>query len=125
MGRTFAEDLVDDAATIFLNAEEFAESVTRHVAGVENPATDVTATGDFFEDQSERQYETGDRIVRMATLQVAQSVTVADRDAWTVRSQRWDIVDGEYGQRLEGGLRMIRLQRVEKVETSQANKVLR
>lgn len=101
------------------------ESVTRHVAGVADADTDVAATGLFIEDAADRSYETGDQIVRMATLQIATSVAVADQDAWTIRSQRWETQKGEYGQRVDGGTRTIRLKRVERVETSKANKVLR
>lgn len=125
MARTLAEQIEADVSSVFLNTDEFAESVTRHVAGIADAETDVSATGVFIEDAADRQYETGDQIVRMATLQIAETVTVADRDAWTIRSQRWDICNGEYGQRVDGGMRTIRLKRVEKIQTSRGERMLR
>lgn len=125
MARTLAEQIVADVSTVFLNADEFAESVTRHVAGVADAGTDVAATGIFIEDAADRSYETGDKITRTATLQIAETVSITDRDAWTIRSQRWETQKGEYGPRVDGGMRTIRLERVEKIQTSRGERTLR
>lgn len=100
-------DQIDaDASDVFLS--DFAETVKRYARGEGGGGTDVTAS--FQEEDPERDIQSGRRNVRRGVLYVAKAQETDERDRWEVRSEMWDQVGSG---RIEGGLKIVMLKRVE------------
>lgn len=107
--RTFADDLVDDAAKVFLNTEEFAQVVTRVAVGGSEPVNAV-----WWEQTSHRHLEAGEDAVRVGTLMFAGDQDVATTDQWTIGGETWQIGDHENLGTVAGNIRTIHLRRDER-----------
>lgn len=108
-------DLIEaDTSGVFLNTNDFAESITHRPAGVS--ANDTARTVVFIEDSRVKieDHPKGKRYVRNATIRIASSVTVTKKDEWIVNSETWQTVaDG----RDIDGMKQVLVTRTESVKT--------
>jgi len=97
------------ATTVFLNTNEFANSVIQRPKGVAADATTVTAVVEHL--PTENVTERGHGFSRRAILHLAESVAVDDRDRWSINNQWWET---ERVDEPEGGLRRVHVTRTDK-----------
>ncbi|MEQ8636907.1 hypothetical protein [Gimesia maris] len=106
-----------DVSNVFLNTNEFAETVTHWPAGVEDDEEDRTVI--FFESPPfVEKRDRGKYLVRKARLKIASSVTIRKSDVWFRNSARWETVLPEDPIH---GFRNVHLVRTEKIKTRTKN----
>lgn len=103
-----------DVSNVFLNADEFAESVTRWPQGYEGSAVTVTAVWEPDDVDRDATMD-GERYTQDGTLNVSSSVSVHREDVWVIGDEQYATTSTG---KVEGGLRSLRLRRVSKVSTS-------
>lgn len=102
-----------DADEIFFNTDEFAETVTQWPSGEAGSATSITAV--FIPEESRRELQRGDEIVRPAVLWVDRSVSVTTKDVYEINDVCYQAIKFDAA---EYGARRIELKRNEKDHTS-------
>lgn len=100
--------MATDAASLVLNTDDAAQSVTHRPLNV--AANDVAVTAVFSEEHPNETEERGKGVIRRAMLTVGSSVSTSVKDRWIVSSEQWDTVRV---QQDAGGLQVVFLQRVE------------
>lgn len=84
----FQDDLEDDVENVFLNEDEFADSVTQYPQGVVANETPITAVVSLK--PREKELERGEGYVVRGTLDVGAGVTLNARDAWSINGNRYE-----------------------------------
>lgn len=88
-------------ASVFLDTDEFADSLTHYPLGVVASAATVTAV--FIPAEPELHHERGKGIIIRGELHVASSLSVNDKDVWLINSSKYKterIGDAEQGLRI-------------------------
>lgn len=116
MGQALSlHDLIEaDTSGVFLNTNDFAESITHRPAG--NSDNDTPRTVVFIEDSRVKieDHPKGKRYFRNATIRIASSVTVTKKDEWIRNSEKWQtVVDG----RVIDGMKQVLVTRTEQIKT--------
>lgn len=106
-----------DVSNVFLNTDEFAESVTRWPQGYEGSAVTVTAVWEP-DDVSHQFSGDGESYTQEGSLHVVSSMTIHREDVWIIGDERYATVDTG---KVEGGLRSLRLRSVNKILTKRHN----
>lgn len=109
---TLASQISDDVADVFLNTDDFAETVSRYPLGVAASAESVTAV--FAERDPSQDTTRGDDNMRTGALHVADSVDADPRDSWLIQSEVWETtsVSGS-----SGGMKVVEVKRRERMRT--------
>lgn len=117
---TLAQQIVSDATTVFLNTDDFAQTVTHYTYnGSSFTSTSRTANFDEFGGAVE-DTQIGRRFVRRAIIDLPATVTVvcnddqAKCDYFTVSGERWDV---ESVPERDAGMVSVQVVRYEKVAT--------
>lgn len=87
-----------DASSVFLNTDDFAESVTRYIdghTGVQESVAAVVIHGDVEVELSQGRGRTAS-----VTLQINESQSVSESDAFLIDSKRFEVI--KVGQANEG-----------------------
>lgn len=120
MGRTLRDDMAADAASTFLNQDEFAEAAVHWPKGEEAEAVAVAV---LFEERAvERRTEFGDRTVREISLWVPATLSLDKSDRWVARGSLCQTQ--EIGE-ANGGLVEVKVRRDEKLTTRTGAKTLK
>ena len=97
---TLSDDMKTHVDTVFLNVDDFAETVTRHIAG--NNADTETFPGVITWVTTQEEYSRGRANMRTGEMMVSDSVTVTVKDALVIDGYETQIVavgpvqDGAY-----------------------------
>lgn len=111
---TLKTEIAADTTAVFLDTDDFAETVTHRPADDSDNDTDVTVV--FIEERRTDTKETnkGAKYVRNAVIWVASSVTVTKKDTWIHNSEKWQTVaEG----RTQGGMKQVMVTRGEQIKT--------
>lgn len=108
---TLSSLITSDVSGVFLNTDDFAETVTHWPLGVSANAASVTAV--FIEGQGgsedpRRDLSRGEEVVHRARLYVPSGTSTDERDIWVVNSVQWQTL--AVGP-TEGGMTTVQLQR--------------
>lgn len=111
---TLASQIQSDNAAVFLNTDDFAQSVTRYPLAVTADAVAVTAVWEPDEPSvtgmgSAQNRERGLDNDRKGTLRIAETVGADTRDTWLIASQLWSTLSVQ----TVDGMQYCRLQRWE------------
>ena len=108
-----------DASAVFLNTEDFAETVTHRPLG--NDGDDVAVTAIVVWDKAGENGDGGKGTKLSGRLDVAGSLAVAETDQWVVGGVLYQTLSiGEP----QGGLRMVMIQRTKIERRTKARNVL-
>lgn len=104
----FRDLIEEDAQGVFLNTDEFADSITHRP--LRNAANDhaVTAVVSYEDPQPEHDGGVG-KLVR-GKLEIAASVAVTDQDQWVIDGTVWQTSENGVGE-AQAGMRRILIQR--------------
>lgn len=101
------KDLIEEhVTTVFLNTDQFADSITRRPLGVS--ADDVAVDAIFEEMPQSKNFEGGEQVERTAHLHIDVSTVVDESDEWVIDSVVWQTVKPG---RVENGFRIVTIQR--------------
>lgn len=106
------DQIIADAAAVFLNEDDFAVSITHWPSGDSGSADSVVALVAF--DKTEKVTKNGKRFFTKGTLQVSTTITATDADAWVINGITYQAVTVSPP---EGGLVAIEIKYVEKKHT--------
>lgn len=110
---TLKELMAADVSGVFLNTDDFAESITHWPANVEDDA--VSRTVVFIEDSPVTVKKDGGKaFYRNATIRIESDVTITKKDAWFRNGERWET---EVEGRDVGGMKQVQVVRVERVKS--------
>lgn len=87
---SLSDQIAADVGGVFLNEDDFAETVTHYPAGDSEAEADVI--GVFAEQTMSRETERGEQRKRTAELTVASGLTLHRKDLWSIRGETWSTV---------------------------------
>lgn len=86
---SLATQIEGDVEGVFLNTDDFAQTVVRYPLAVTGSPESVIAV--FAEKDASQETTRGDENERTATLHVAASVDADPRDTWLINSEVWQV----------------------------------
>lgn len=117
---TLRSQILADVSTVFLNQEDFAESVTRYPGG-QSPSASVVAIWepeDYFTNTGPAvDHSIGQKIPRRGRLFVSASQTATQSDTWEIAGELWQT---EKLGTAADGLRIVYLRRDDLIRREQA-----
>lgn len=109
---TLSTEITADAS-LFLDTDDFGESITHWPAGVEVDAASRTVI--FVEmDRVDEDQTKGKQYLRNAVIHIASAVTITKKDVWFRNSERWET---KIAGKNVSGMREVQLTRIERVKT--------
>ena len=110
---TLASEITADTTGVFLDTDDFGESITHWPSNVEDDA--ATRTVVFVEgERLEEDREDGKYLLRKAVIHIVSTVTITKKDAWFRNSERWETLGAA---RLTNGMREVHLMRAIRINT--------
>ena len=110
---TLRDEIDADAEGVFLNEDDFAESITHWPAGNSGAAAVVTAI--VFLDDTEKVTESGKKFATKGTIHVSSGTTLTHDDVWVINSVNYQTIAVSTPQ---GGLTEIEIKHVQKKHTT-------
>ena len=85
---TLAAQILTDVSAVFLETDDFAETILHYPLGQEDRAVQVTALVTWGQEQEE--FSRGRATTRRGEIFIASGTTISVKDAWRIGNLRYD-----------------------------------